>query len=594
MRNKKGFNKLYPLIGPVLALLVLLVIMLVAYHDAFDDEKSWTTEYFSMITDCCRHETERLKLELVSENEHIGSGIAKSGLQSDAMAQVFDTVFAGSEADAGLVVTSSGTLVYGTTEIYSAFSETVVKASEPGEAVISDVELCLDGQYRLAVATPITMSYGGQVTVLLAYPVSVLESLTDIPKMDGLGNVYILRSDGVFLTGIDLVDRWSDVHNNVSSSLLLSATEGLAEFKYYNGGEKYFAYAKEIGLNGWYAYCAAPDSVIRQRTTQSSGIFFKITVIAIIILGGTFLYYYLLLNSGQRRQVLDRKKFAIAARQSARAVFEYDMIKDRFYFINDCEKISLPGGVDYLTRSMGMSYVYPNDRKDVWETVMSLKSSPTASTTVRVSGFGGDSTYHWYYITVTRLASKGLGSTYIIGIIEDIDEREKERIALRTKATTDGLTGLYNRDEIVRLINERLQQPQDGRTSAFIIFDLDDFKGINDTYGHDVGDRVLHFFSEKLKVTFRSNDIVGRLGGDEFVVFMTYSSDNDLVQRRFAAFAESITNRRSEDDMLPYISCSAGYVTAGVGDEFDTLYKAADKALYRAKTIGKNCVVCGD
>lgn len=594
MRNKKGFKWLFPFIVPALLLAVLLIVMLVAYHKALGDEKSWTTEYFSMLADSCAHGTERLKLELTSESEYAGSLISNSGLQSEVMAGDFEAVFADSEAESGLVVTSSGTIVYGTSTAYETFGEAVGKASETGESVISDVEFCIDGEYRLAVAAPVTMSYGGRVIVALVYPMSILESITDVPKMDSAGNVYILRSDGLFITGRNTVDRWSDVHNRCSPALLSAATAGLTEFKDYSGGEKFLAFAKEIGMNGWYAYCAAPSAAVKQRTTRSVGIFFRITLIAVIILGGTFLYYYFVMNSGHRRQVLDRKKFAIAARQSSRAIFEYNMIKDKFYFINDCEKITMPGEMDYLTRSMGMSYVYPQDRKSIGEMVMSLKDSSTASATARVSCFGCDNSYHWYYITVTRLARKGLGSTYIIGIIEDIDEREKERIALLTKATTDGLTGLYNRDETVRLINERLQQPPDGRTSAFIIFDLDDFKGVNDTYGHDAGDRVLHFFSDMLKATFRTDDIVGRLGGDEFVVFMTYVSDNDLVKRRFSAFAESITRHRNGDDGIPYISCSAGYVTAREGDEFDKLYREADKALYRAKTIGKNCVVCGD
>lgn len=594
MRNKKGFKKFFPLIVPVLALVALLIIMLVIYHNALVRAESWTTEYFLMLTESCSHETERMRLELVAENEHAGNLIAYSGLQSDVMAQNFESVFSESEAETGIVVTSSGTLVFGTNAIYNIFSETINKAFQSEETVFSDVEFCPDGEYRFAVATPVTMSYGGSVTVTLVYPMSILASLTDVPKLDSTCDIYLLRSDGFFLTGRDSVGSWSDVNSHCSLPQLSDTKGELAEFKNYSKDGKYIAFAEEIGFNNWYSYCVAPLDIVRQRTTQNVSVFFRITVIAIIILGGTFLYYYFIINYGNRRQALDRKKFAIAARQSARAVFEYDMMKDKFYFINDCEKINMPGGVNYLTRSMGMNYVYPQDRGNIKDMVMSLKDSCTAAATVRVSCFCCDNIYHWYYITVTRLARKGLGSTYIIGIIEDIDEREKERIALLTKATTDGLTGLYNRDETVRLINERLQQPHDQKVSAFIIFDLDDFKGINDNYGHDMGDMVLQFFSDMLKATFRSDDIVGRLGGDEFVVFMSYTSDDDFVKRRFSAFTESITTRRYEDDEMPYISCSAGYVTAREGDDFYKLYRRADKALYRAKTIGKNCVVCGD
>lgn len=105
MRNKKGFKWLFPFIVPALLLAVLLIVMLVAYHKALGDEKSWTTEYFSMLADSCAHGTERLKLELTSESEYAGSLISNSGLQSEVMAGDFEAVFADSEAESGLVVT---------------------------------------------------------------------------------------------------------------------------------------------------------------------------------------------------------------------------------------------------------------------------------------------------------------------------------------------------------------------------------------------------------------------------------------------------------------------------------------------------------
>lgn len=594
MRSKAKLGSLFLLIVPAFVLVVLLVTAAVAYNSAYDKEKSWTNEYFAMLADSCTEAADHVLSQMREETERAGALISTSKLASDAMKASFATFIRADGPESGMVV-AGGMLVYGTSSsIFKTFADFTGTISRDNPTAVSEALLCEDGAYRIAVGTYVTMDYGSHVSVFLIYPVSSLEKIISIPKISGLGTIHMVRSDGVFLTGNSSIDRLGDLKNSCSEELLTKADRKLTEYREYNSRGEYLAYTKKLDINNWYVYCAISASDIKQRMGQSVGMLLRITIIALIVLFVTFLYYYYGTNVTNRRQIIERKKFVIAARQSARAVFEYDTLKDRFYLINDCEKISLPGGAAFLSRSMGLSYVFPEDVEEIRQMFKELRKEPTASTTVRACYFCGDNNYHWYYITATRLASKGLGSTVVIGIMEDIDEREKERIALLQKATTDSLTGLYNRAETTRLVNERLSNPTEGSASAFIIFDLDDFKGINDTHGHEIGDRVLKFFADKLKATFRTEDVVGRLGGDEFVVYVTYNADDDFVQRRFAAFADSITKRRSGDDDLPYIFCSAGYVTAMPGDEFETMYRRADKALYRAKTIGKNCAVCGD
>ena len=70
---------------------------------------------------------------------------------------------------------------------------------------------------------------------------------------------------------------------------------------------------------------------------------------------------------------------------------------------------------------------------------------------------------------------------------------------------------------------------EENEQAVFALLDLDDFKDINDKYGHDCGDRALIYFADKLRTTFRFGDIIGRLGGDEFVVYMTLTSDRKIV-----------------------------------------------------------------
>ncbi|MDJ1122686.1 GGDEF domain-containing protein [Kribbibacterium absianum] len=131
-----------------------------------------------------------------------------------------------------------------------------------------------------------------------------------------------------------------------------------------------------------------------------------------------------------------------------------------------------------------------------------------------------------------------------------------------------------------------------GKPCSFIIIDIDDFKGINDTYGHPMGDRVLVALARHLRSTVRSGDVVARFGGDEFVVFARGLPAGKALEGLVARLTQNtFTGRRSDDPGLgiPLPSVSIGAVTSPDGSAgFEELYAAADKALYQAKTGGKN------
>ncbi len=157
---------------------------------------------------------------------------------------------------------------------------------------------------------------------------------------------------------------------------------------------------------------------------------------------------------------------------------------------------------------------------------------------------------------------------------------------IQQKAATDSLTGLYNRNyaeiQIAKLIG-------DAHSGAMMIIDMDNFKHINDTYGHIVGDRTLKIFADTLKANTGADDVVCRLGGDEFIVFLTDVTD----RREISEKAQSILDMLAES--LEKINCSrATSVSIGIavipgdGRNFDKLYTNADKALYYVKRNGKN------
>ena len=203
-----------------------------------------------------------------------------------------------------------------------------------------------------------------------------------------------------------------------------------------------------------------------------------------------------------------------------------------------------------------------------------------------------DSTGEEMWINKTIYLTKDNIQGDIIGIVSlrNVTDRYRQdylRESLEKQASLDLLTGLYNHVTGEVLIKSKINNEK-YVDAAFIIFDIDSFKKINDTHGHYFGDCVLQKVSDCLKGCIREDqDIAARYGGDEFVVFMTYKQEDDIkdiVERIFDSVScqyEGIAISISMGICLSS-ACDGGY--------YD-LYKKADKSLYDAKAGGKGCYV---
>ena len=154
---------------------------------------------------------------------------------------------------------------------------------------------------------------------------------------------------------------------------------------------------------------------------------------------------------------------------------------------------------------------------------------------------------------------------------------------LNFKASHDELTKVYNRSGYESIINGI-----DISNSYMILVDIDDFKSINDTYGHETGDKALIKTAEALKKNFRSDDYICRIGGDEFVVFMLHANEKDSVSS-ISRKIENINRELDvEEDGVPAISLSVGIVKGNKDDDEESLFARADEAMYKSKQRGKN------
>ncbi len=165
---------------------------------------------------------------------------------------------------------------------------------------------------------------------------------------------------------------------------------------------------------------------------------------------------------------------------------------------------------------------------------------------------------------------------------------------LTSLSTTDDLTKLLNRRGLFNAVNVLANlAKRNGYDIGIMMLDVDRFKAINDTYGHQKGDQVLQQVAGILKNNIRSSDVIGRYGGDEFLVFLS-----PVDWRALPKIAEKICNRVETDTKkdLPTtvsIGVSRGLVAVDVKAELDVLIRKADEALYKAKSSGRNrTIVC--
>ena len=153
---------------------------------------------------------------------------------------------------------------------------------------------------------------------------------------------------------------------------------------------------------------------------------------------------------------------------------------------------------------------------------------------------------------------------------------------LNYKASHDELTGAYNRAGY-----ELLLTGIDLKSTYMMMLDVDNFKSINDTYGHETGDKVLKKLVQVLNSVFRDDDCICRIGGDEFVVFMVHSTGmpRRLIESKISQISEELENT---DDGLPSFSISIGIVNGKDVDDTDSLLKSTDTAMYESKNRGKH------
>lgn len=292
----------------------------------------------------------------------------------------------------------------------------------------------------------------------------------------------------------------------------------------------------------------------------------------------------------QNRLTSREKQFEILQQFVSTGAWQYD-IKSRHLWSS--ARRFYP--IDVVSENLHLSLqgllrlVYKDDRRGLLNNFAVFNSSnkDISHCDLRIRDKNGR--YHWVEI-IGSLGrdSKGAPSK-ISGIVLDVEKRKEFEANLKKNAETDALTGALNKRMLEESLQRQIEKSRNrGTAFSLLLFDIDHFKKVNDTYGHIAGDKVLKQFVDLCHKNLREGDVFARVGGEEFSLILLNSSEEAscITGERFR---KAIESNPAESGTIKY-TVSIGCAEYNGVEEWEALYSRADRALYQAKANGRNCV----
>lgn len=272
--------------------------------------------------------------------------------------------------------------------------------------------------------------------------------------------------------------------------------------------------------------------------------------------------------------------------------FEYDVMQDRFRVP---QRYHLNGKIPdvrkrYMNREEMMADIYEEDQAAYDKAIReAMQWEQTGSIDFRfnIAPREKQPRYAWYRTIYRSIAGDDGRIVRIIGRSHDISSDIKIRNELSEEMRLDPLTRILNKVAAGEEVDRYISQYPEGMHVLFLI-DIDDFKQINDTFGHTVGDTVILDIAQVIQNQFRDTDIVARVGGDEFLAFMKNTTMED-AQEKASRLCQEASKRLIGDDAIVNVTLSIGLaVYKDDGEDYETMFSMADRAMYYTKGAGKN------
>lgn len=464
-------------------------------------------------------------------------------------------------------------------------------------SISDDFKVRKDGKSYFAVGYPV--SRDGKVIGILQteIPATVLTSVNQESHMyEKVSTCILVNSGDIAFSRLKDFQKGNNLFSILEKQGISSGHEEkvrkiLDDDKDVNKkiplkNDTYYASVTKLDYNGWYIFnLVSEDDVL----VNSNSIFHNMLLSGIILILLTAIMLaggYLFIRCQQREMELDEKRFAALLQFSDTVLFEYFVEKDVLQFSRNAVEMLNLEQYSFENFSTGIAeegLIHPDDVALVYQNLQEIPGKKeTCRMQLRIRG--RDEGYRWYSCQMKPLFSRTGKADVVAGKLEDITEMKYREEKLLEISKMDALTGAYNKSGVEEIDIALEKNPK----GILFMIDLDNFKGINDNWGHAVGDKVLREVGTVLKGIFRGNDLVVRVGGDEFAVFLIGSSDSTLAEQKADAIMQGLGGIHVEG-CEKKISASIGIaISPNNGSTFARLYRAADNAMYRIKKEEKN------
>lgn len=297
---------------------------------------------------------------------------------------------------------------------------------------------------------------------------------------------------------------------------------------------------------------------------------------------------------------LTEERLRMASQYSGIIFYEYDIRQKRCIRAINVEKILGYTEKEFLETkiTMGISeeerlkeciLIHEEDKENWLTYKQTLKDTGELKCEIRIRHANGE--YRWNIVNCRYIINLAGERVSVVGCLCDVDKSHRRLMELQEAAEKEPMTKLYNKVSAKMLIEQNLKE-RSRMNHALMVLDLDNFKKVNDTYGHSAGDTVLLKVAELMQSIFKKEDTLSRFGGDEFVVFISdIISQLDVEKKAQCLNMDFLEYARVNYPKVP-LSISIGIAFSSKGCTLESLFEKADKALYEAKRKEKNQYVC--
>lgn len=425
---------------------------------------------------------------------------------------------------------------------------------------------------------------------------NVYDGKMQLAIFDTTGKLIISSNDQIKLTDISAGDMIFDdgiSKEDIVADLGLQSSNDFTVF--YNHRYYYITYSP-LGINNWSVFAIVPATAVKSTNGFISYntliLVFQLLIITALLVLAIILYdrsRERLLVAEKERLRQSEESYELVSCLSDSVLFVGDYATDRVRFNHSCRDIF---GFDCFCEKIS-DYIKPNPH--VYSEDMDLFIAMGQKFVAGVSDaeaefriLDADGNVYWQRTEFLTVYDSEGNPQRLIGKITNIDNEKRELTLLQQQAENDSLTNIYNRAAMKIKVDEFLAHDGKKGVHALLMMDIDNFKILNDTFGHYEGDRILTLIANELRTFFRSSDIISRMGGDEFSVLLKNVYDESLINSKAEDLLNRITAIEISDQNMK-VTCSIGIsIYSSDGRNFEQLYKKADEALYEAKARGKN------